>query len=90
VGAVLAYGAAWGWPGLFNYAIVRQSRAAPAAATGVTQSGLFAGLLVGPPTFGWLVETRSYQVAWGVFALLLLLAAALLRIGRVRLLRSRG
>ena len=90
VGAVLAYGAAWGWPGLFNYAIVRQSRAAPAAATGVTQSGLFAGLLVGPPTFGWLVETTSYQVAWGVFALLLLLAAALLQVGRVHLLRSRG
>ena len=90
VGAVLAYGAAWGWPGLFNYAIVRQSRAAPAAATGVTQSGVFAGLVVGPPTFGWLVETLSYRVAWSVFALLLLLAAALLLVGRAQLLRARG
>lgn len=89
-GVVLAYAAAWGWPGLFNYAIVRQSRAAPAAATGVTQSGLFAGQLVGPPLFGWLVETMSYRVAWSVFAVLLLGAAGLLQVGRRRLLRARG
>ena len=90
LGAALAYGAAWGWPGLFNYAIVRQSRGAPAAATGVTQSGLFAGMLVGPPVFGWVVQTVSYQMAWSVFAALLLCAATLLRIGRTRLLRARS
>ena len=89
LGTVLAYGASWGWPGLFNYAIVRQSRAAPSAATGVTQSGLFAGQLVGPPLFGWLVERASYEIAWAVFAGLLVLAAVLLRIGRARLLRAR-
>jgi len=89
LGTVLAYGASWGWPGLFNYAIVRQSRAAPSAATGVTQSGLFGGQLVGPPLFGWLVEQASYELAWAVFAGLLVLAAVLLRIGRARLLRAR-
>jgi len=89
LGTVLAYGASWGWPGLFNYAIVRQSRAAPSAATGVTQSGLFAGQLVGPPVFGWLVERGSYELAWAVFAGLLVFAAVLLRVGRARLLRAR-
>lgn len=89
LGTVLAYGASWGWPGLFNYAIVRQSRAAPSAATGVTQSGLFAGQLVGPPAFGWIVERASYRLAWAVFAGLLVLAALLLRSGRRRLLRAR-
>lgn len=88
-GTVLAYGAAWGWPGLFNYAIVRQSRAAPTAATGITQSGVFAGILVGPPIFGWLVETASYELAWSIFASLLLIAAVLLRVGRAQLLRAR-
>jgi MFS family permease len=89
-GTVLTYSAAWGWPGLFNYAIVRQSRAEPSAATGVTQSGLFAGQLVGPPVFGWLVEHGSYRLAWSVFAGLLVVAAALLRFGRSRLLAQRA
>ena len=89
-GTVLTYGASWGWPGVFNYAIVRQSRAEPSAATGVTQSGLFAGQLVGPPIFGWLVEQGSYRLAWGSFAALLVVAAALLRFGRARLLAERA
>lgn len=86
---MLAYGAAWGWPGLFNYAIVRQSRSAPAAATGITQTGVFAGVLVGPPLFGILVETRSYAVAWSVFGVISLLGAGLLILGRRRLLHAR-
>lgn len=89
IGTALAYGASWGWPGLFNYAIVRQSRAAPAAATGITQSGLFAGQLVGPPVFGSLVERASYELAWALFAVLLVVAAVLVRIGRARLLSAR-
>lgn len=88
-GTVLTYSASWGWPGVFNYAVVRQSRAAPSAATGVTQAGLFAGQLVGPPAFGWLVEGASYELAWAVFAGLLAVAAVLLRLGRRRLLRAR-
>lgn len=89
-GTVLTFSASWGWPGLFNYAIVRQSRAEPSAATGVTQSGLFAGQLLGPPIFGWLVEQGSYRLAWSIFAALLLVAAVLLRFGRGRLLAARA
>lgn len=90
LGTVLTYSASWGWPGLFNYAIVRQSRAEPSAATGVTQSGLFAGQFVGPPLFGWMVEQGSYGLAWGSFAGLLVVAAGLLRFGRQRLLVERA
>lgn len=88
IGTALAYGASWGWPGLFNYAIVRQSRAAPAAATGITQSGLFAGQLVGPPVFGSLVERASYELVGAVCGVLVV-AAVLVRIGRARLLSAR-
>jgi MFS family permease len=90
VGTLLTYSASWGWPGLFNYAIVRQSRAEPSAATGVTQAGLFSGQLIGPPLFGWLVERTSYGLAWGTFAGLLVLGAGLLRFGRWRLLAERA
>jgi MFS family permease len=89
VATALAFGAAWGWPGLFNYAIVRQSRAAPAAATGVTQSGVFAGVLLGPPVFGAMVETLSYRAAWSLFAGLLVAGAALLLLGRRLLVSAR-
>lgn len=33
IGVVLAFGAGWGWPGLFNFTVVKTSPGAPAAAT---------------------------------------------------------
>jgi hypothetical protein len=39
LGTLLAFGAGWGWPGLFNFAVVLTSPRAPAAATGITQTG---------------------------------------------------
>ncbi len=63
-GAMLAFGLGWGWPGLFNYSVVSCHRDAPAAATGVTQTGVYTGAMVGPVTFGVLVEQTSFSVAW--------------------------
>src|SRR5215203_4922564 len=34
IGLILAFGAGWGWPGLFNFAVVKSNQGAPAAATG--------------------------------------------------------
>jgi MFS family permease len=71
-GALLAFAAGWGWPGLFNFAVVKTSPGAPAAATGITQTGASGGAAVGPLVFGLVAETVSYGAAWlvcGVFAL---------------------
>lgn len=44
----VAFAAGWGWPGLFNFAVVRWNRNAPGVATAITQAGVFAGGVVGP------------------------------------------
>ena len=38
-GALVAFALGWGWPGLFNLAVVDRHREAPGAATGVSQTG---------------------------------------------------
>ena len=43
IGALVAFALGWGWPGLFNLAVVENHREAPAAATGITQTGIYVG-----------------------------------------------
>jgi len=82
VGAPLAFGAGWGWPGLFILAVVRLHPSMPAAATGLTQTGTSAGCVFGPLTFGALTQSYSYATAWTATALTLLAAAAVIYLGR--------
>ncbi|KAA0232414.1 MAG: hypothetical protein JJLCMIEE_00349 [Acidimicrobiales bacterium] len=63
-GAPLAFGAAWGWPGLFNLSVIRTNPVAPGRATGVTQTGTYVGAIVGPLLFGMLIDVWSYSAAW--------------------------
>jgi MFS family permease len=86
VGAPIAFGAGWGWPGVFILSIVNLHPTNPAAATALTQIGTSAGCVVGPLTFGALAGTWSYQAAWGATAAALLLAAAVLLVGRRQVL----
>ena len=88
-GALLAFGAGWGWPGLFNFAVVKTSPGAPAAATGVTQTGASGGAALGPLLFGLVVEAASYDVAWLVSAAIALGALAAILAGRRMVLRDR-
>jgi MFS family permease len=88
LGAFLAYGAAWGWPGLFHYSVVSQYPATPAAATGVLQSGVAAGAGLGPLAFGLVAGRASYETAWLSAGALCLVAAGLFLIGRAQLRRS--
>ena len=81
-GATLAFGAGWGWNGLFNFAIVRTHTDRPAMATAVTQTGGRLGSVLGPLVFGFLVSHGSYQVAWGLDAFAALAAAAGMILGR--------
>ena len=92
LGTVLGYGMGWSWPGLLNFAVVRLNRGAPAAATGITQTGIYIGAGTGPLAFGLLVTATSFAVAWvsaaGAMigaALLMLLARRLIHLERRRL-----
>ncbi|HYJ70041.1 MAG TPA: MFS transporter [Nocardioidaceae bacterium] len=78
---LLIFGMGWAWPGLFNFAVSERIPAAPAAATGVIGTGLFAGGIVGPVGFGLLVHHASYRSAWSAVAATLLAAGVLVLIG---------
>jgi len=82
LGTLLGFGLGWSWPGLFTFAVVRLNRSAPAAATSITQTGVFVGGALGPLAFGATVEATSYAVAWTGAAAALVLAAVLVLAGR--------
>jgi MFS family permease len=88
-GLPLAFGAGWAWPGLFNLAVVLANPASPGAATGITQTGTYAGAVLGPLLFGLVAERMSFGRAWWLAALMSWLAAAAIWTGRGMLRRSR-
>jgi hypothetical protein len=90
LGTMLAFGAGWGWHGLFNFAVVKYNRNAPAAATGITQTGAAAGSAVGPFLFGVILESTSYGTAWLSAGAGALVAVAAILAGRWMLIRHLG
>jgi predicted MFS family arabinose efflux permease len=74
-GVFVAFALGWGWPGLFNLAVVDLNRNAPAAATGVTQSGIYVGAAAGPAAYGIVSAELGYSAAWAVSGALCLAAA---------------
>jgi predicted MFS family arabinose efflux permease len=76
VGAFVAFAFGWGWPGLFNLAVVDLHREAPGAATGISQTGIYVGAAFGPAAYGLLSSEIGYPAAWGVAGGLSLVAAA--------------
>jgi predicted MFS family arabinose efflux permease len=84
VGAVIAFCFGWGWPGLFNMAVVNRWRSAPAAATGVTQAGIYVGAAGGPLTFGLLSSALGYSVAWALTAGVIVVAAIVIWLAQTR------
>jgi predicted MFS family arabinose efflux permease len=75
-GAFVAFALGWGWPGLFNLAVVDLHREAPGAATGVSQTGIYVGAAAGPAAYGVLSAEIGYPAAWGVAGALCVVAAA--------------
>lgn len=82
VATALAFGAGWGWPGLLFLSLARQNSHAPAAASGIVLMGTRAGGIVGPVTFGVILERTSYMVAWMCGAAMLLTASRMIRLAR--------
>jgi predicted MFS family arabinose efflux permease len=68
IGTVLAFGAGWVWPVFTNFGVVRSNRDAAAAATGVTQTGVYIGVFAGPLLSGYLIEGVGYSTMWVVTA----------------------
>lgn len=86
---IISYGLGWGWNGLFNFAVVRTNPNSAGRATGVTQSGAYAGSVLGPIAFGILVQTISFEAAWIAAAGAALISAVLMIAGRTMLISSR-
>ena len=77
-GALVAFSLGWGWPGLFNLAVVSSHRMAPAAATGITQTGIYIGAAGGPVTCGLLAAHHGYPTAWAAMAATTVAGAAVM------------
>lgn len=77
VGAVLAVGAGWGWPGLYNLAVVRAYPSVAAAATGVSQTGIYLGAALGPVLLGLVADTVGFAGLWLATATIALASAAM-------------
>lgn len=71
----LTFVTGWGWNGLLTYAVVRFNPAAPARATGITQSGVSIGGAIGPVLAGYMAAGGSYAPVWGGCAAAVILAA---------------
>jgi MFS family permease len=81
LGTSIAFIAGWGWNGLFTFSVVRSYREAAAAATGLTQTGLWLGGMLGPLLFGLVAEARSFATAWAGAGVVMLVAAAVIMVG---------
>lgn len=81
VGTIVGFGLGWAWPGVLNFAVVRLNPSAPAAATSITQSGVYAGGTIGPLGFGALVQATSFPTAWLAAAASMLVAAVFIYAG---------
>jgi predicted MFS family arabinose efflux permease len=77
-GALLAFGLGWGWPGLFNLAVVSGHPDAPGSASGISQTGIYLGAGAGPALFGALHAAAGYGTAWLAVAGSTLVAAGVM------------
>ncbi|WP_136637732.1 CynX/NimT family MFS transporter [Pseudooceanicola onchidii] len=64
----LAFGMGWGWAGLSILAIVRANPRAPGRASGVVQSALFVGAVIGPFSFGRVADVYGISSGWVMLA----------------------
>ena len=90
LGTILGFGLGWAWPGLLQFAVVRLNPSAPAAATSIVQTGVYAGGFAGPVTFGFMAAHLSFPVAWLICAAAMLVSAVLMFAGRRMLLAHRA
>jgi MFS family permease len=81
-GVLLGFGFGWAFPGLVNVAVVQLHPRTPAAATSITQTGVYAGGCAGPLAFGATAAVSGYPTAWLGAGAAMLLASGLILLGR--------
>lgn len=86
-GVLVAYGAGWGWNGLFNFVVVRTHPEAAGRATGIVQVGGRLAGAIGPLVFGLVADHLAYPAAWAVAGSAALAGATVLLVGRQLLVR---
>lgn len=86
---LIVFMAGWGWPGLFNLAIVRLNPNAPGEATALTQAGVFTGGMLGPILFGAIATQWSYGAGWLLAFVIGLVGAAAMALGQRSVVRAR-
>ena len=85
-----AFAFGWAWPGLFNLSVVRNNPSAPAAATGISQVGVFIGAALGPALGGFIIDNGSYRALWLFGAATLFVGSALAVYLRSRIRAARA
>lgn len=66
--SVLAFGAGWGWPGVYHLGVVAANPSAVGAATGLSQVGIYIGGVGAPFLFGVMAANSNWAGAWAVTA----------------------
>ena len=64
LGALLAFGAGWSWPGIVHLGTVETNPRSTGAASGVVQTGMFTGAMIGPALFGLVADSHGFGWAW--------------------------
>ncbi len=86
---VPGFAAGWAWPGLFNLSVIRNNPSAPAAATGITQAGVYVGAGSGPVVGSVIVDQAGYRPLWILCAAGLAVGAAVAVFLRTRIRADR-
>lgn len=88
IGLLAANAFGWGWPGLIHLAVARRFPDSTAAASGITQTGVALGLLLGPPLIGLIAVRVGWSWAWAAASAAAMAGAALIALARRQLMRS--
>lgn len=84
MGLIVANAFGWGWPGLQHLAVARRFPTSTAAASGVAQTGVAIGLLIGPLTLGT-IANHNWSAMWFVAGCSALVGAAVVRLAATRI-----
>lgn len=90
VATFVFFGGGWGWAALFTHAVARAHPNSSGRATGISQTGIFGGGVIGPGTVGVVIERFGYRAGWLVALLLTGVGVTLLLAGNMALKRGRA
>jgi MFS family permease len=77
-GAFLSLIFGWGWGGILFLFVIRLYPFQTGRATGIVFMGTYAGGVLGPPTFGWIVDQWGFRTGWFFSAGCMVMAALIL------------